>query len=181
MKKILMFVLLTLVSSVYADSGYKILVGGEFGQAKGNWDDYTGEWEDSFGLRAGVETDRTRIYISYNYTKSEDFNFVNTDFESHMIVMNFGAKTDKYYGLFRGFVGGHAGVLYSLWNLGEYPPLEDEDDVNLVIGGQAGIIIDVIDNAYLEAGYRYSLTDADNDSINPGSIQTYYGAINLKF
>jgi len=181
MKKMVFFILLTLLTSICSASDTKILLGGEFGQTQGDWNDYTGEREDSFGLRAGVETKETRIYASYNYLKTKDFNYVNTDFESHIATMNFSAKTKKYYDFIRSFIGVHLGLIYSKWNLGEYVPLEDKDDINLVLGGQAGIIIDVVENAYLEAGYRYSFTNANTSSINPGSIQVFYGALNFKF
>jgi opacity protein-like surface antigen len=181
MKKIAFFILLSLSTSVCSASDSQILIGGEFTQTQGSWNDYTSEREDSFGLRLGIEDKKTRIYALYSYLKTEDFNYVNTDFESHRASMNFSAKTKKYYGFIRSFAGMHLGLIYSTWNLGQYVPLEDEDDLNLVFGGQGGIIIDVIDNAYLEAGYRYSITNAGTDSINPGTIQTFYGALNFKF
>lgn len=183
MKKILTVMLLALLSSgsVYAGSGYQILIGAQYGQSEGDWNDYTGDWEDSYGLRLGIEDENTRIYISYDYSESEDFSFVNTDFQSHILLANFDAKTSKYYGFLRVFAGGHLGAIYSEWNLGQYSPLEDEDNTDFIAGAHVGFIIDVIDNAYLEAGYRFSMTSASSDSINPGKIQTVYGALNFKF
>jgi len=183
MKKILTVILLALLSSgsVYAGSGYQVLVGAQYGQSEGDWDDYTGDWEDSYGLRLGIEDESTRMYLSYEYSKSEDFSFVNTDFESHVLLANFDAKTDKHYGFLRVFVGGHLGAIYSEWNLAQYAPLKDEDDTDFIGGAQIGLIIDVIDYAYIEAGYRFSLTSASSDSINPGRVQTVYGALNFKF
>ncbi len=181
MKKILLLGLLILSSALYAASDYKILIGAEYGQSEGSWNSTTGDWEDSLGIRIGAENDESRIFLSYHYQKVEDFDFVNTDFESQVLNANFEAKTEKYYGFARGFAGAHIGVIYSEWNLGFYTPLEDEDDLNLIFGAQAGFILDIIDNAYLEAGYRYSVTDADKSTINPASIQTFYGALNFKF
>jgi len=180
MKNILFIMLLALFSSVYA-SDYKILAGLEYGQSKGTWNDYTGDLENNFGLRVGTETKETRIFFSYNYSLVENFNFANTDYTSHIAAMNFEAKTKKYYGFLRAFAGMHLGAIYSTWDLGFYPPLSDEDATDFLFGGQTGVIVDVIENIYFEAGYRLSLTTASDSSINPGNIQTFYGALNLKF
>lgn len=181
MRTLLIAGLLMLSTCMHADSDYQVLIGAEYGQAEGKWNTTTGDWEDLIGIRAGVETDESRIFVSYHYQKLEDFDFVNTDYETQMLNANFEAKTQKYYGAFRVFAGGHVGVMYSEWSLGYYSPLTDEDDFNVMFGAQAGIILDLIDNAYLEAGYRYSLTDADTSSINPASVQSFYGAVNIKF
>jgi len=180
MKNILLIMLLALFTSTYA-SDYKILVGGAYGQSENTWNDFTGDLEDNIGLKIGTETRNSRIYLSYNYSLVEDFNFANTDYTSHIAAMNFEAKTKKHYGFLRAFAGMHLGAIYSIWNLGFYPPLSDEEEVDFLFGGQAGVIIDVVENIYLEAGYRLSLTTASDSSINPGNVQTFYGALNLKF
>jgi len=180
MKNILLIMLMALFSSTYA-ADYKILVGGEYGQSESTWKDFTGDLQDNYGLRIGTETKETRIFLSYNYSMVEDFNFANTDYESHIAAMNFEAKTKKHYGFLRAFAGMHLGAIYSTWNLSTYPPLQDEDELDFLFGGQAGVIVDVLENIYLEAGYRISLTTASDSSINAGNIQTFYGAVNLKF
>jgi len=189
MKIILQLVLLAFFTSVFAKD-YQILVGAEFGQSKDKWADYTGEWEDEFGIRIGAEADKARIYLSYNYIKTEDLakevHGRSNTFESHKVVLNFDAKTDKYYKFLRGFVGGHLGALYSEWDLGHDPARanskdDTRDDTDFIYGAQAGLIIDLLENAYLEAGLRYSLTNAGSDSINPADIMNYYGAVNFKF
>lgn len=180
--KLILTVLLLSIFSLASAQDYQVLVGGEFGQSKGEWGDYDGEWENSFGARIGVETEKTRIYLSYNYLEIDDFLFVNTQYESHTALMNFDAKTDKYYKFFRGFAGIHVGALYSKWDLGVNPTTDSsKDDTNLVYGGQAGLIIDIVSSIYLETGFKYSFTNASSDSINPADVMNYYGALNFKF
>ena len=179
MKYLIYLALLVIATSASAQNT-QVFIGGEFGQSKSEWDDHTGEWEATFGLRAGVETDESRIYLSYNYSEIEDLIFDDTTYESHALVMNFDAKTKKHYGFLRVFAGINIGAIYSEWDLNN-PLTEDQDDINLLYGAQAGLIIDVVDNIYIETGFKYSLTDAKKDEINPANIMNYYGALNFKF
>ncbi|PHR54277.1 MAG: hypothetical protein COA44_13750 [Arcobacter sp.] len=185
MKLMLYMITLALFTSVFAQD-FQILIGGEFGQTKHKWKDYTGEWENDFGMRLGGETDESRIYLSYNYVEIKDFipdrNGKDTNFKTHTALLNFDAKTPKYYKVFRGFVGVHVGALYSQWDLGDDPTAGDnKDDTNFIYGAKAGIIIDLFDSFYLESGLKYSLINASSDSITPSDIINYYGAVNLKF
>ena len=179
MRHFIFLIVLAMFTSALAKET-QILIGGEFGQSKQEWKDHTGEWESSFGLRLGAETKDSRIYLSYNYQETKDLlkdlYGVESTFESHILVMNFDAKTNQYYGFFRGFAGINVGAIYSKWTL----PTE-QDSTNLIYGGQAGLIIDLSKNIYLESGFKYSFTNSEDDDINPSNIMNYYGALNFKF
>ncbi len=177
MKKIVLLVLLAFVTSASAKNT-QVLVGAEFGQSKSSWENYTGKEEDNLGARVGVETEESRIYVSYNYAKTEDFIFTGIDFETQTLVLNLEAKTKPYYGILRAFVGGHLGAIYSTLKDGVSP---DEDDTDFIYGAQGGILVDVTNNISLEAAYKYSWTNSSDNSINPDNIGTYYGALNIKF
>lgn len=176
MKKIVLLALMSVLTSAFA-GGTQILVGVEYGQSKSSWENFKGSEEDNLGARIGIETEETRIYGSYNYVKTKDFQLAGTDFENHTMLLNLEAKTKPYYGIFRVFAGAHLGALYS--NLKS--TTLDENDTDFIYGVQGGILADITNNISLEAAYKYSRTNASTDSNNPDNIGTYYGALNIKF
>lgn len=176
MKKIIATIIVLVTVSTAQASNYQIMAGAEFGQSEGEWNDYSGDWEDNIGGRVGVETKESRIYVSYNSVDTE-IDTSSVSFKSQTLVLNLEAKTRPNLKILSVFVGGHIGAIYSETDT----PWFTKDETNLIFGAQAGVLIDIIDNLNLEVGYKYSFTNANNNSANPDNIQTYYGAINLKF
>jgi opacity protein-like surface antigen len=157
-------------------SDYSIMAGMEVGQSKGEWNNYSRDSENNIGGRIGIETKESRIYASYNSIDTE-LEASSSSVKSQTLVLNLETKTRPTLKIFRAFVGGHIGAIYSEIDT----PWYIKDEANLIYGAQIGILMDIVDNLGLEAGYKYSFTNANNDSPNPENIQTYYGAINLKF
>jgi len=178
MKKIIISMAVLAAMTTAQALNYDVMAGFEFGQAKASSDEVSleEEWQDSFGGRVGVETKESRIYGSYHYIDS-DIDNSGVTYETHVLSLNLEAKTKAYYKILRAFVGGHIGAIYSDLQT----PLVEQDDTDLIYGAQAGILVDITENIYLETGYRHSWTNAGDDSVNPDTVQSYYGAINLKF
>ncbi len=170
MKKIVLLALLASLSSVYAASGEKILIGAEYGVAKGKKDKYYSHSIDNIGLRAGIENKKTRIYGSYNYINDDK---AASDPETHILVLNLEAKTEKYYNFFRAFAGFHVGAIYT--------DVATEDETDALGGVQAGGLMELTDAITLEAGVKYSWTTSDRNSINVIALGSAYGAVNFKF
>lgn len=175
MKKVILAVILLLSSSAYAASGYQVLVGAEYGEAKNKSGDTSAEWEEHIGVRVGVENEESRIYGSYSYSETDLV--APYTYETQTLLLNLEAKTDKHYKFFRIFIGGHLGAIYSKYS----NTVTDRDDTDFIYGAQAGILMELGKYLSLETGYKYSFTTAGESSINPDRVQTYYGAVNLKF
>lgn len=172
MKKIVVIAFLASLSCVYAGSKSQIMVGAELGKIKGEKSGNKTDWFGHASVRAGVETEETRIYVSADNRNGEDS---LEDRGTMILALNLEAKTKKYYKFFRAFAGGNIGAINSK------NKSIDKEDTDAIGGFQAGALMEVTENITLEAGYKYSWTTADTDSLNPDSTQKYYGALNLKF
>jgi len=163
MKKIVLVMLLTMMTSLSA-AGFDVMLGAHIGGASSEAaDGSSGDFESNFGLKLGFVEENSRFYVSYD----------NIDGDGHAALLNVEGKSSQYYGFIRGMIGAHAGAL-----------ITDvvDTETNLMYGAQVGAIFDLFDSLSLDIVYRYSVTDSDGSLTDgPDNLQTVYGGLNLKF
>lgn len=116
------------------------------------------------------------MYASYNYI---DGHRLITEPMTQILALNLELKTAKFFKVLRIYGGAHVGAINT--EINKISTNERVDDTDRTGGFQAGTLIELGNHIALEAGYKYSWTTSSNESLNGATVQTYYGALNLKF
>ena len=186
-KMIKMFYVLLVICTMYTHvnaSEYDVFIGAEAGLSWADFDGPNGEYQnheiDTYGAKAGVVSDRTRIYLSYQYMDAFK-DSTTRDGEYQTLTANTEAFTDPLH-LFNFldlvfFVGGHLGAV----NINVEASFGESDEYALLYGVQAGILARFNQLVSLEAGYRFSYSDFSDQNTDLDKIQVAYGGINLRF
>ena len=158
-KKIVMVLLCTaLGSSLYAEnmSTGKGFMGLEVGYATVQGDvagllpelDREGDAVE-YGLRLGAQTDEWRTILAFDYYDDSD-NDQNVE-KGYLMVDYFLLQGSE--SAFKPFIGLNVGYA-------NYESTLVEDN-GFLYGGQAGVVVSVMESIDLDLSYRYSLSDAD--------------------
>ncbi|MDF1881171.1 hypothetical protein JHD50_07625 [Sulfurimonas sp. MAG313] len=185
MRKILYVLLITLaVSSHLNATEYDIFVGGETGLSWAEFDGSDGLYQNgeitSYGVKAGVTDDNTRMYLRYNYADAFEGSFTRTG-QYQTFTLNSEAFTDSV-NLFSimdlsMFVGGHLGAI----NINVDANFGSSNSFSALYGVQAGVIARFGIPISLEAGYRISLSNFNQEDTTLNTFQVAYAGINLRF
>lgn len=185
MKKRLLALLIALAAfSQGHASEYDLFVGGEAGLS---WADFSGPGGtyqnreiSTYGVKAGVVDDETRMYVAYNYLDAYEDSPTRTG-EYQTLTLNTEAftKPEDIFGLFDivFFAGAHLGAI----NINVEANFGESEKTALLYGIQAGILLEFGLPVNLEAGYRYSLSTFSDVNTDLDSLQVAYGGINIKF
>lgn len=179
MKNIIVGSLLLSASILFAND-YDMFIGAEYGKYSSEWSvGKKGDEIDTFGIRAGLVDEHTRIYMIFDYLDTEEP--AGVDETVYLSTINLEAQTEAYrvadWLRPRFFVGGHAGLIdYALKTTSV-----DIDEMGLLYGAQAGILAGLPSDVDLEIGYRYSLSTLAVDGVDLDNANAYYVAINLAF
>ena len=185
MKKILCTLLVVFAMSSYANAAeYDFFVGAEAGLNSADFTASTGSYSNdeiaTYGVKAGVMNDNSRIYLSYQYmdafegSSSREGSFqaltVNTEGFSEPYVI-----FDSIEHLF--FVGAHLGAIY----LDVDAIFGTSNEYGVLYGIQGGVLTTFGPVVSLELGYRFSLSTFSDQAIDLDKLQAFYAGINLRF
>ena len=185
MKKIFygLLVFFTFITNANA-SKYEMFIGAE---AALSWADFTGpngNYENdgisTYGIKAGVIDENTRVYISYNYldafkdssNREGNFQALTISTEAYTKIFNI---TENYPVSF--FFGAHVGGV----NLEVDSTFGTSDKSSLLYGLQAGIMTTSKSPINLEFGYRYSYSSFSDMNNDLDQLAIAYVGINYKF
>jgi hypothetical protein len=141
--------------------------------------------DTSYGLRAGQTIDNGRYYATYEYMSGSNNGYklrqqnLYGSYDYVYPVNNYGTKL---------FGGGSLGLTKLEQNSSGF---SRDSDIGYLIGAQVGVIQQVADNAEVEAGYRYTRSNASTEisehggdklgSLDLHSTEQLYLGVNYKF
>ena len=150
--------------------------------------------ETGWGVRGGVQDERSRIYASFHFVDFEESKKLfgqNTecDTDQYDLLLNLEAKSDPFSfsdaidSFF--FVGAHLGGVYVDYKTRDTNHAEETKksgtEYGFASGAQAGAIVTINKTWEMEAGYRYTWSTLDIDDVDLEHYDNLYIAFTYDF
>jgi len=185
MRKVLYVLLITFTMSTHINaSEYDMFIGVEDGLSWADFNGPTGKYQNheitTYGVKAGVVNDKTRMYISYQYidafedstTREGEYQTATINSEAFTEPIDVFNIFDLYF-----FVGGHAGAI----KINVDAAFGKSDEYGFLYGVQAGLLAKLGSVISLETGYRLSRSNFSDQNTDLNKFQVVYGGINFRF
>ena len=185
MRKILYTLLVAFTMSTNVNAtDYDVFIGLDAGLSSATFSDINGKYENNeittYGAKAGVVNDTSRIYLSYQYMDAFEGSS-NREGAFHAALINTEALTEPYV-IFDSiehtfFIGAHLGGI----NLDVDAPFATANEYGVLYGLQGGLLTTFGSTLDLELGYRYSFSEFSDDNTELDKLQFFYAGLNLRF